>query len=90
MEDGADRGSISLGDDEHPQSMVARTTAGKRGVAFGEDRPVAVAKTGTRPNPARAGEHTLWKVTGLVGSSAAVTGLITRRGHYTFCPLTMR
>jgi hypothetical protein len=30
IENGADRSSISLGDDEHPKSMAVRTTAGKR------------------------------------------------------------
>ena len=30
IEGGADRGSIGLGDDEHPQSMMVRTTADKR------------------------------------------------------------
>jgi hypothetical protein len=32
IEDGADRGGIGLGDDEHPKSMAMHTTAGKRGV----------------------------------------------------------
>ena len=33
IEDGADRGGIGLGDDEHPKNMAVRTTAGKRGCA---------------------------------------------------------
>jgi hypothetical protein len=30
IEDGADRSSIGLGDDEHPQTMAIRTSSGKR------------------------------------------------------------
>jgi hypothetical protein len=34
IENGADRSSISLGDDEHPKSMAVRTTAGKRDARY--------------------------------------------------------
>jgi hypothetical protein len=35
-EDGADRGGIGLGDDEHPKSMVTCRLSDKRGVAPGQ------------------------------------------------------
>ncbi len=34
IENGADRSSISLGDDEHPKSMAVCTTAGKRDARY--------------------------------------------------------